>query len=263
MSAVLHHALSRRRAAVQTVCRSLLALLLRLLLRMFENELDDEHPHRSRSPSRATRRVVHTSSTNGSSLGFAHSQAGDFKAGEASSQASAWGEWCSILAAIVAPLRMSLGAQKRPLHHHSMYTGMNSQQKVFLMCEIDSMDMVGAEQKDSARLFMRVNGILPRHCHVKAEQMLADTGDNDKRADIFTAGFPCQPFSHMSRKKSPPHQHPLFPQFLIVIRYIRRTQPRLVLLENVSFFFARPLFLRRTGVRKRIRIPPGTVKPDI
>jgi hypothetical protein len=42
----------------------------------------------------------------------------------------------------------------------------------------------------------------------------------------------------MSRKRSPPHQHPLFLQFLIVIRYIRRTQPRLVLLENVSVFCA-------------------------
>ena len=88
---------------------------------------------------------------------------------------------------------MSLGAQKRPLHHHAMFTGMNSRQKVFLMCEIDSMDMVGAEQKDSARLFMRVNGLLPCHCHVKAVQMLVDTGDNDERADIFTAGFPRQP----------------------------------------------------------------------
>jgi len=72
--------------------------------------------------------------------------------------------------------------------------------------------------------------------------MLVDICDNDERADIFTAGFPCQPFSHMSRKRSPPHQHPLFRQVLIVIRYIRRAQPRLNLLKSVlgfvrDFFF--------------------------
>ena len=60
------------------------------------------------------------------------------------------------------------------------------------------------------------------------------------RADLFTAGFPCQPWSHMARKRDAPDTHPLFEHFEIVVSYTRRTSPRLALLDNVlGLFIAR------------------------
>ena len=208
---------------------------------MFDSESDGERIHRSRSPPRAI-----PSSTSGSSAGTARSQTRRFgegparpSAGFASSQAregEATAPWSVTFASIIAPLVKSLGAQKRALRHRSMYTGMNSQQQIFMLFGIVSVDEVGAEVKDSARRFMKANNILPSKCHVKAEQMLESACDDGERADFFSAGFPCQPWSQMSRKKHPAHLHPLFAQFLNTVKYILRTKPLLALLENVLGF---------------------------
>jgi len=129
---------------------------------------------------------------------------------------------------------------------------MNSQEQVFRMLGISSENVVGAELKETAQQFMQVCQLLPNKLHTRAEDMLKSVDEHDAtstntqpsglassqatRADLFTAGFPCQPWSHMTRKRHSPDTHPLFAQFEIVVSYIRRTSPRLALLENVLGF---------------------------
>ena len=56
------------------------------------------------------------------------------------------------------------------------------------------------------------------------------------RADIFHSGFPCQPFSKMSRRDRKPCDHPLYKEFEVVCAYINKTEPKACLLENVISF---------------------------
>lgn len=56
------------------------------------------------------------------------------------------------------------------------------------------------------------------------------------RADIFHSGFPCQPFSKMSRRDRKPCDHPLYKEFEVVCAYINKTEPKACLLENVNSF---------------------------
>ena len=171
--------------------------------------------------------------------------------GLASSQAAGTCDWHTELSAYVAPLRRELGAQERPSIHHCMHIGMNSQVQVFGMFGISSENVVGAELKETARRRMQVGHLLPNKLHTKAEDMLTCVDDHDARsantrpsgpassqarADLFAAGFPCQPWSHMAWKRDAPHTHPLFEHFEIVVSYTRRTSPRLVLLDNVLGF---------------------------
>ena len=165
--------------------------------------------------------------------------------GLASSQAAGTCDWHTELSAYVAPLRRELGAQERPSIQHCMHTGMKSQE------QISSENGVGAELKEVARRFMQVGHLLPNKLHTKAEDMLMCIDDHDARstntrpsglassqarADLFTAGPPCQPWSHMARKRDAPDTHPLFEQFEIVVSYTRRTSPRRVLLDNFLGF---------------------------
>ena len=81
---------------------------------MFDSELDDERPHRSRSPSRATRRDLHTRSAE-LILPWLCALAGRSFPGQRRrvhrperQRPEHWAIGFWILAAIVAPLRMSL-----------------------------------------------------------------------------------------------------------------------------------------------------------
>lgn len=51
------------------------------------------------------------------------------------------------------------------------------------------------------------------------------------RAEILTAGYPCQPFSHAGQRKGTDDERHLWPH---VAEAIRRVRPRLVVLENVA-----------------------------
>lgn len=51
------------------------------------------------------------------------------------------------------------------------------------------------------------------------------------RADVITAGYPCQPFSHAGRRKGTEDERHLWP---FVLRAVRGVRPRLVVLENVA-----------------------------
>lgn len=52
-----------------------------------------------------------------------------------------------------------------------------------------------------------------------------------QRVDIFTAGYPCQPFSHAGKRKGADDERHLWPHIREAIRVLR---PRLVVLENVA-----------------------------
>ena len=87
---------------------------------------------------------------------------------------------------------------------------------------------------------MQKNRVLPKQCYRKAEEMmaagLAPSQPGYVRADLFLAGFPCQPYSSQSRTKLDPTKHKCFPLTLLTIDYILLTRPRVALLENVVGF---------------------------
>ena len=121
-----------------------------------------------------------------------------------------------------------------------MFTGMNALAFSLAQGGIDIDDRLGAEQKRHAHTFMRNNRVLPKHCYQEADDMmkagLAPSQPGYVRADIFAAGFPCQPYSTQARTKLQPTKHPLFRFTFLTIDYIKLTRPRVALLENTLGF---------------------------
>ena len=113
-------------------------------------------------------------------------------------------QWHSWLQDYVLPARQRWGRQLRKLVTESMFTGMNPHAWSFAQGGLDIDDRIGAEQKEHARAFMQKNRVLPKQCYKEAEEMmaagLAPSQPGYVRADLFVAGFPCQPYSSQSRK---------------------------------------------------------------
>ncbi len=154
---------------------------------------------------------------------------------------AAQADWQEELQAIIQEQQRALGRQCRPLIHHSMYTGMNTQAMCFRTSGVDVVDVVGAEKKESGRWFMAANRLLPRKLFTCAHDMLqegiAPGEPGYERADVFTAGFPCQPWSKMARLRFDPPSHTMYKEFENMMAYIVKTEPRACLLENVPSFF--------------------------
>ena len=121
-----------------------------------------------------------------------------------------------------------------------MHTGTNSFRMFFRMAGIEVNDVVGAERKQHARLFVTRNRIEPDHFYKDTAEMLehckAPGEVGHCRADIFASGFPCQPFSRMSRRSRAPQDHALYKEFAVVCNYIKKTEPKTCILENVVAF---------------------------
>jgi DNA (cytosine-5)-methyltransferase 1 len=62
------------------------------------------------------------------------------------------------------------------------------------------------------------------------KSVLGRRGIRDRRVDIVTGGFPCQPFSAAGKRKGRADERHLFPEML---RVIREVKPRWVVAENV------------------------------
>lgn len=146
-----------------------------------------------------------------------------------------WHEW---LQERIRPRREGLGVQRRPLILESMFTGMNASAFVLQVGGLAYEDRVGAEKKSYAHTFMQDNGIAPARCFEKAEDLAASDvcGSATSPADLFVAGFPCQPYSSQARKVANPVAHPLFRSMDLMIGYIRSSAPRVVILENTVGF---------------------------
>lgn len=128
------------------------------------------------------------------------------------------GRWMNLLFSIVQGLGHTLPLNlRKPLIVHSMHTGMNSFRMFFRMAGIEVQDVVGAEKKDHARGFVKRNSLEPEHFYTDTADMFEHCSARDEvgycRADIFASGFPCQPFSRMSRRCRPPQDHPLYKEF--------------------------------------------------
>ena len=151
------------------------------------------------------------------------------------------GRWMNLLFSIVQGLGHTLPLNlRKPLIVHSMHTGMNSFRMFFRMAGIEVQDVVGAEKKDHARGFVKRNSLEPEHFYTDTADMFENCSARDEvgycRADIFASGFPCQPFSRMSRRSRPPQDHPLYKEFAVVCKYIKKTEPKTCILENVVAF---------------------------
>ena len=148
-----------------------------------------------------------------------------------------WNDW---LHEFLSPTRKRWRRQLRKLIAESMFTGMNASGFSLAQGGIDIDDRIGAEQKAHARAFMLKNHVLPKQCYKEADDMmkagLAPSQPGYVRADLFAAGFPCQPYSTMARSKLQPTKHPLFRFTLLTFDYIKVTRPRVVLLENTMGF---------------------------
>ena len=193
-----------------------------------------EFPRVARSRSRPRRIEASTSDAPASSQLGATSPTKD---GAVGSRSIEWHDW---LHEFLLPTKERWGRQLRKLLAESMFTGMNPLAFSLAQGGIDIDDRLGAEYKVHAHTFMRNNGVLPKHCYKDADDMmkagLAPSQPGYERADIFTAGFPCQPYSTQARNKLQPTKHPLFRFTLLTIDYIKLTRPRLVLLENAMGF---------------------------
>ena len=151
------------------------------------------------------------------------------------------GRWMQLLSSIVQGLGHTLPLRlQRPLNVHSMHTGTNSFRMFFRMAGIEVQDVVGAEMKEHARQFVIRNALQPEYFYTDTAHMLEQSkarGEAEyQRPDIFASGFPCQPFSRMTRRSRPPQEHPLYKEFLVVCQYIKKTEPKTCLLENVCAF---------------------------
>ena len=193
-----------------------------------------ELPRVARSRSRPRRVEASTSHSPASSQLGATSPAQDGAVGSRSI------EWHAWLHEFLRARKKGCGKQLRKLLVESMFTGMNPLTFSLAQGGIDTDDRVGAEQKVHAHTFMRNNRVLPKHCYKEADDMmkagLAPSQPGYLRADIFTAGFPCQPYSTQARHKLEPTKHPLFRFTILTIDYIKKTRPRVALLENTMGF---------------------------
>jgi hypothetical protein len=153
------------------------------------------------------------------------------------------GRWMNLLFSIVQSLGHTLPLNlRKPLIVHSMHTGTNSCRLFFRMAGIKVQDVVGAERKNHARQFVKRNLFERDHLYKDAAEMLEHCRAPGElgycRADIFASGFPCQPFSRMTRRSRPPQEHPLYKEFAVVCKYIKKTEPKTCLLENVNAYIS-------------------------
>ena len=148
--------------------------------------------------------------------------------------------WVRHVENVTQKARSKLGRQMRPLMHDSMYSGTGSQAMVFRLTGVAHVDSHGAERKVHARSFARLQGLEPQVYYKSVEQMVkearAPEDDGYVRSDLFTAGFPCQPWSYMKRSLTDPTAHDGYIEFMRTLQYIRKTLPRLCLLENIIAF---------------------------
>jgi hypothetical protein len=192
---------------------------------------------RSRSPLLPMKPVVSEPRTS-ESCGIEGQSVEEFRAaGESQARSIHWHDW---LHEFKAPSKQKWGMQKRKVIVESMFTGMNPTAFCLAQGGLDLDDRVGAEEKSYAHEFMLHNNLLPARCYKDANDMmaagLAPSQTGYVRADVFSAGFPCQPYSHGTRKKLEPTKHPLFKMSLLTFEYILLTRPRIALLENTSGF---------------------------
>ena len=133
-----------------------------------------------------------------------------------------------------------MGVQESPLVIESMFTGMNPTAFILTRGALAYEERAAAGRKPHARQFMTQNRVMPKVCHTDVADMLAralgPAQPGYERADLLTAGFPCQPYSTMSRKKLRPTLHPLFQFTMTTIEFIRKTMPRTAILENTCGF---------------------------
>ena len=157
-------------------------------------------------------------------------------------------DWASLLMHLVRLERSRLGKQARALKIHSGFAGMSSHARVLAELQIQYREIAAAEPKPAAKQFVRDNHLLAEH-HFNDVQCMIDGGWccvcmqrcvlEPERPDSYTGGFSCQPFSQMrsgrqSRTRVPPEQHPLFKNAVLQVKYLRKVQPRIALLENTS-----------------------------
>ena len=145
-------------------------------------------------------------------------------------------KWIGLFTRLIRSRREAFGKQLRPLILRTMYTGTNSQSMVLRMTGLKVQDETGAEIKASARRFLRINGLEPANLYEDASDMTREVSSPDLVADLFAAGFPCQPWSGMTRKRIQPSQHTLYKEFENTIEFILKARPPAILLENVPGF---------------------------
>ena len=144
-------------------------------------------------------------------------------------------EWHDWIHKFLGTAKRASGGQLRKLIVEFMFIGMNPTTFCLARGGLDIDDRVGAERKPHARAFMRNNKLLPRQLHTEAQAMhaaaLAHSRGGHHRADVFTAGFPCQPWSSQKRRRSAPEGHALFECAELSFDYILRTRPSVAILE--------------------------------
>ena len=135
--------------------------------------------------------------------------------------------------------------QARPLRIVDACCGLGSWQRMWrdtgVQCEVDA----AAEPKPHAKKFLTRNDLTAKH-HFDCISSLVDGGEAmcaihgkvcdvpEERADMFAAGFACQPTSSMRacRKRVRPEEHESFAVARLVVAYVLRRKPRTALLEQ-------------------------------
>ncbi len=158
------------------------------------------------------------------------------------------GNWADDFKQVVQPWRASLGQQQRPLVVHSGFTGLGTHALACHATGVHIMDEVGAEPKVAAKTFLKHNALMAEH-HFDdirlvtslhggmCAQCMKECPAPGTRADLFMAGFSCQPFSPQRGKSLqtlPPSSHPLFESSRLVVEHLLAREPRGAILENTT-----------------------------
>lgn len=157
--------------------------------------------------------------------------------------------WRRPLLRAAAPHFAKLGRQARPLVLTTACSGMGAPSVLLRILGIDFLELYSSDPKVAAQHFRRLYGpqaqhhfndiqeatsshLTPSYCTIHDRECKLTY----QEADLFVAGFPCQPFSSQRSqryRKSKPPSHPGYPVSEMVVEALRVTRPRAALLENV------------------------------
>ena len=120
------------------------------------------------------------------------------------------------------------------LTHVDLFSGIGG---FALAARWHGMQTVGFCERDSwcQRVLAKHWPGVPIHGNIKSLEGDAVrswlAGHNQRRPDLLTGGFPCQPFSHAGKRLGETDDRALWPEMLRIISDVR---PRWVLGENVT-----------------------------
>ena len=177
--------------------------------------------------------------------------ASDGATGPIADQATAkpWPE--AVLCFEGAISRPALGSMDKPLHLHTIFSGIGSPKQVLRDLGYHVLETSMAEMKPHAQQFLKANDLWTEGCFFADVHPLVTHGagkclvHNDTcqipagEVDLFVAGFPCTPYSNQgqtNRSAEAIRNHKDFKKSQWAVEYIARVNPKMVVLENVPKF---------------------------